>query len=82
MELFVCAIVIFIVSFIFQIFCLMLSEKNKKKKLKELTIEDEYNRNIKFAIKIILALIISIILCVVTFYGIGILTLFELRKGH
>ena len=82
MELFVYAILVFIISFILQIFCLMLIQRKKRKKLKGLTIEDEFKNNIKFAIKIIFALLISIVLAVATFYGLGIYILFELRKGH
>lgn len=82
MKLFVYTISVFIISFILQIFLLILIERKKRNKLNELTIEAEYKINIKFATKIILALLISIVLAVVTFYGLGIYILYELRKWH
>lgn len=73
-------LITFISTFLFQIIIIFVLKKRKK--TKELTPEEEYKMNIRFAIKILIVLIISTLLSICSFFGSGIYVLYELRKGH
>lgn len=75
MKLIIYALIVFILTFILQTFLIIAVEKKKRKKLTEMTIENEYNRNNKIVVRILMSLILSMIFVILSFYAIGILTL-------
>ena len=75
MKLIIYALIVFILTFILQTFLIITVEKKKRKKLTNITIEDEYNRNNKIVIRILMALILSMIFAILSFYVIGFSTL-------
>ena len=56
--------------------------KKKSKKINKSNVEDEYKRNNKLIIKILVALLISIFVSIIVFYGIGIAILIGLQEGR
>lgn len=70
-------------TFIFQVIIIFIFNYLKyRKKSKELTPEEECKKNIRFIIKILVALAISLILSIVSYFGGVMYTFYELRKGH
>ena len=82
MELFIYSLIVFCVSFIFQIILIFLIERKRRIKQKEIDLEKIYGNNMKIIVKILIAIIISVVLAIITFYIVGIACIGMLREGH
>ncbi|MBQ2937821.1 MAG: hypothetical protein IJE05_02935 [Clostridia bacterium] len=82
MQLILCTIIVFISTFLIQTLFIIRTERKQKNKLNEIDIEKEYRRNMKIVVKFLIALIISSIFAVISFYGFGIAIIGALREGH
>ena len=82
MQLIEYSIIVFIISFILQVIFIIIIEKRQRKKLEENNIEKVFKRDMIFIIKLLFAIAISVILAIITFYGLGIATIAGLREGH
>ena len=82
MRWFLESVIAFIITFLLQIIGIVILEKKKSKKINKSNVEDEYKRNNKLIIKILVALQISIFVSIIVFYGIGIAILIGLQEGR
>ena len=76
------SVIAFAITLLLQIIVIVILEKNKRNKITEINVEDEYKRNKKIIVKILVALVISVFIGILVFFGIGIAILIGLQEGR